>query len=75
MKTRPAILVVDDTPANLSLLAHLLNEKYRVKLANKGSKALELAHAAPPDFLQDQNVWLQQQVEQRLTEIADVHDD
>lgn len=151
MKTRPTILVVDDTPANLSLLTHLLNEKYRVKLANKGLKALEFANTMPPDlilldimmpemdgyevcrrlkanektkdipiifltakneiedeelgfllgavdfihkpisppivlariqthleikvwhdFLQDQNVWLQKQVEKRLTEINDL---
>ncbi len=48
---RPTVLVVDDTPANLSLLANLLKEQYRVKLANSGAKALELAAAAPPDLV------------------------
>ncbi|MBS4095656.1 MAG: two-component system response regulator [Sulfuricella sp.] len=48
---RPTVLVVDDTPANLSLLNSLLKDLYRVKLANNGIKALELAAAAPPDLV------------------------
>ena len=40
----PTVLVVDDAPANLSLLAGLLNKSYRVKLAPSGAKALELAN-------------------------------
>jgi len=48
---RHTILVVDDTPANLSLLSHLLKDKYRIKVANSGVKALELAAAAPPDLV------------------------
>ncbi|MBC7858427.1 MAG: response regulator [Burkholderiaceae bacterium] len=48
---RPTILVVDDTPANLSLLSNLLKEHYRIKVANNGPKALELAAAAPPDLV------------------------
>jgi putative two-component system response regulator len=48
---RPTILVVDDTPANLTLLANLLKEQYRIKVANNGIKALELAAAAPPDLV------------------------
>ncbi len=42
---KPTVLVVDDTPANLTLLANLLNKHYRVLLANSGAKALEIAHA------------------------------
>ena len=45
------VLLVDDTPANLSLLSNLLKEQYRVKVANNGTKALELAAAAPPDLV------------------------
>ncbi len=45
------MLVVDDTPANLSLLSNLLKEQYRIKVANSGAKALELAAAAPPDLI------------------------
>lgn len=48
---RPTILVVDDTPANLTLLANLLKEQYRIKVANNGIKALELAATAPPDLV------------------------
>ncbi len=48
---RPTILVVDDTPANLTLLANLLKEHYRIKVANNGFKALELAATAPPDLV------------------------
>ncbi|AGX86803.1 response regulator-like protein [Candidatus Symbiobacter mobilis CR] len=45
------VLVVDDTPANLSLLSHLLKDRYRVRIANNGPKALELAMAAVPDLV------------------------
>lgn len=45
------ILAVDDTPANLSLLAGLLGEAYRIKIATNGLKALELARAEPPDLV------------------------
>jgi len=48
---RPSILAVDDTPANLSLLANLLRDKYQVRVAKCGQKALELAFASPPDLI------------------------
>jgi putative two-component system response regulator len=48
---RPTVLVVDDTPANLSLLAGLLQRDYRVQLANNGPKALALAQAEAPDLV------------------------
>jgi putative two-component system response regulator len=48
---RTTILVVDDTPANLSLLANLLNDSYRVQLATSGAKALEIAQRQPPDLI------------------------
>lgn len=48
---RATILAVDDTPANLSLLNALLKDHYRVKLANHGAKALQLAANAPPDLI------------------------
>ena len=48
---RPTLLVVDDTPANLNLLAGLLNPDYRVKLATHGSRALDLAAKEPPDLI------------------------
>ena len=45
------ILVVDDAPANLTLLAGLLDQTYRVKLASSGAKALDLAQRSPPDLI------------------------
>ena len=47
----PSILAVDDTPANLSLLANLLRDKYQVRVANNGQKSLDLAFAEPPDLI------------------------
>jgi diguanylate cyclase (GGDEF)-like protein len=48
---QPVVLVVDDTPANLSLLSNILKDKYNIKVANNGIKALELAFASPPDLI------------------------
>ena len=48
---RATVLVVDDTPANLTLLAQVLNKHYRVQLALSGSKALEIAKRSPPDLI------------------------
>lgn len=49
---RSTILVVDDTPENLSLMSELLKGTYRVKLANNGEKALAIANGVePPDLI------------------------
>lgn len=49
---RATILVVDDTPDNLQLLAGLFDDEYRVKLANNGEKALQICQSdTPPDLL------------------------
>jgi putative two-component system response regulator len=49
---RPTVLVVDDTPDNLKLMSGLLKDRYRVKIANSGEKALAIASAeAPPDLI------------------------
>jgi putative two-component system response regulator len=49
---KPTVLVVDDTPDNLSLMAGLLKDHYRVVLANHGEKALKLVRAEdPPDLI------------------------
>ena len=46
------ILVVDDTPANLSLMSSLLKDTYKVKVANCGERALEIAQSdTPPDLI------------------------
>lgn len=48
----PNILVVDDTPENLSLLVELLKNKgYRVRPALNAELALSAAHAATPDLI------------------------
>lgn len=50
--SKATVLIVDDTPDNLKLLSGLLKERYRVKVANNGRKALEIAAAAPaPDLI------------------------
>jgi hypothetical protein len=43
---RAVILVVDDTADNLSLMSGLLKDKYKVKLAINGEKALAIARGA-----------------------------
>jgi len=48
---RPTILVVDDTPQNLSLMSDLLEALYTVKLAPSGARALKIATTNPPDLI------------------------
>ncbi len=49
---KKTILVVDDTPDNLSLMSGLLKDDYKVKVANNGEKALKIAAAEPqPDLI------------------------
>ena len=46
------VLVVDDTPDNISLISGLLKDLYRVKIANCGAKALRIARSeTPPDLI------------------------
>jgi signal transduction histidine kinase len=46
------ILVVDDTPDNLVLMSTLLMDTYKVKIANHGEKALQIARSeAAPDLI------------------------
>ena len=49
---KPTVLVVDDTPDNLSLMSGLLKDSYKVKVANGGEKALKIAQTLPaPDLI------------------------
>ncbi len=48
---KPTVLVVDDTPDNLSLMSNLLKGHYRVKVANTGEKALRMVAENPPDLI------------------------
>lgn len=51
-RVKPSVLVVDDTPANLSLLSDLLKDDYQVKVATGGARALEIARSsAKPDLI------------------------
>lgn len=49
---KATVLVVDDTPDNLTLINNLLRDLYRVKLANGGERALKVVHSDPrPDLI------------------------
>ena len=49
---KPTILVVDDTPHNLSLMSGLLKELYKIKVANNGEKAIRIVQSdSPPDLI------------------------
>ncbi len=48
---RPTVLIVDDTPDNITLLHGLLKDKYQIKAANNGAKALSIAHKDLPDLI------------------------
>ena len=45
------ILIVDDTPLNIEVLLGILKEKYRVKVATNGEKALKIVNTSPPDLV------------------------
>jgi putative two-component system response regulator len=46
------LLVVDDTPANVRLLAEMLRDRgYRVRVAPDGELALRAVRASPPDLI------------------------
>ena len=49
---RPTILIVDDVPMNILILAETLNDSYRIKMANNGEDAIRIAHQDPiPDLI------------------------
>ena len=49
---KPSILVVDDTPANLQLLASVLKERgYKTRPVPSGLLALQAALSEPPDLI------------------------
>ncbi len=48
----PTILIVDDTPENLSLLSELLQPDYRVRATSSARRALQVAASEPrPDLI------------------------
>lgn len=49
--TKAVVLVVDDTPDNITLLSGLLKDLYKVKVALNGEKALAMITKNPPDII------------------------
>jgi diguanylate cyclase (GGDEF)-like protein len=48
----PKVLVVDDQPANIQILAEALQSQYDVRIATNGEKALQIAHESDkPDLI------------------------
>lgn len=46
------LLIVDDSPVNLSLMSGIFRDRHRIKVANSGEKALRLAQSEPrPDLV------------------------
>ena len=46
------LLIVDDTVENIEILNHLLKERYRIKAARSGEKALQIVQEGPtPDLI------------------------
>lgn len=48
---KPLVLIVDDEPTNLHVLKKILEHDYRLAFATSGKKALQLAHAEPPELI------------------------
>lgn len=48
---QPTVLVVDDTPENIDLLAGILSSDYKVRAATTGERALHIAQSKPPDMI------------------------
>ena len=51
MISRPTILTVDDSSDILAMISGLLKDRYRVKVANSGEKALTVISSSPPDLI------------------------
>jgi len=52
MNNKKVILIVDDQPINLSMLSQILSNKYLVRVANSGKRALKVVNTSPqPDLI------------------------
>ena len=50
--TRKTVLLVDDTPVNLTLMVDLLSDEHRLRVAASGPRTLEIARGTPsPDLI------------------------
>lgn len=50
-ENRPTVLIVDDTPDNITLLSNLLKDKYNTKVATSGATALQIVASAKIDLV------------------------
>ena len=48
---RATVLIVDDTPDNLTLIAGLLKDRYNTKVATSGATALQIVSSAKVDLV------------------------
>ncbi len=49
---RKTVLIVDDTPANITILKEVLGNQYRIRATTNGAKALEICNDSnPPDII------------------------
>ncbi len=48
---RRTVLIVDDTPENVSILNAALMDNYTIKVATRGKKAIEIAMTTPVDII------------------------
>lgn len=48
---KQTVLVVDDTPDNITLISGLLKDIYQVRVALNGAKAIEMIRKNPPDII------------------------
>lgn len=51
MTTKPLILIVDDAPSNVQVLAHILSDRCKVSFALSGEQALEFVARTPPELI------------------------
>jgi putative two-component system response regulator len=51
LPVKPTILIVDNSPVNLSWLGNLLSKLYTVKAVNHGAKALKVVSEEQPDLI------------------------
>ncbi|MBS0369240.1 MAG: response regulator [Proteobacteria bacterium] len=51
MSTKPLILIVDDAPSNVQVLAHILSDRCKVSFALSGEQALDFVARTPPELV------------------------
>lgn len=51
LATAQTILIIDDEPLSVAMLAHLLEEEYQITVAHSGQEALDIISHTPPDLI------------------------